>query len=108
MVTMNIYKQYAPIYRNATVLLRPRTPLKDMYLALDPGTKSTGAIPNGGTLGLANTTPDVDLSEILSSLDADTRNYLILLLLGRRAGVPRPGLTRRRRAPTRWPTCEAR
>ena len=34
---MNIYKQYAPIYRNATVLLRPRTPLKDMYLALDPG-----------------------------------------------------------------------
>ena len=25
-VKMNIYKQYAPIYTNATVLLRPRTP----------------------------------------------------------------------------------
>ena len=43
-VTMNIYKKYAPIYRDATVLLRPRTPLKDMYLALDPGTKAAGAV----------------------------------------------------------------
>ncbi len=39
-VTMNIYRKYAPIYRDATVLLRPRTPLKDMYLALDPGTRA--------------------------------------------------------------------
>ena len=44
-VTMDILKKYAPIYRNATVLLRPRTPLKDMYLALDPGTASA----RGGT-----------------------------------------------------------
>jgi phospholipid/cholesterol/gamma-HCH transport system substrate-binding protein len=82
LVTMNIYKQYAPIYRNATVLLRPRTPLKDMYLSLDPGTKSAGALAAGATLGIGSTQPDVDVSEILSSLDADTRNYLILLLSG--------------------------
>jgi phospholipid/cholesterol/gamma-HCH transport system substrate-binding protein len=81
-VTMNIYKKYAPIYRNATVLLRPRTPLKDMYLSLDPGTPSAGRVPAGGTLTTANTQPDVDVSEILGSLDADTRNYLILLLSG--------------------------
>lgn len=82
LVTMNIYKRYAPIYRDATVLLRPRTPLKDMYLSLDPGTAGAGAVPNGGLLGTANTQPDVDVSEILSSLDADARNYLILLLSG--------------------------
>jgi phospholipid/cholesterol/gamma-HCH transport system substrate-binding protein len=81
-LTMNIYKKYQPIYNDATVLLRPRTPLKDMYLALDPGTPSAGAVPQGGTLSAANTNPDVDVSEILSSLDADTRNYLILLLAG--------------------------
>jgi phospholipid/cholesterol/gamma-HCH transport system substrate-binding protein len=81
-VTMNIYPRYAPIYNNATVLLRPRTPLKDMYLSLDPGTRGAGRIPVGGTIGPANTEPDVDVSEILSSLDADTRNYLILLLEG--------------------------
>jgi phospholipid/cholesterol/gamma-HCH transport system substrate-binding protein len=92
-VTMNIYKKYAPIYRDATVLLRPRTPLKDMYLALDPGTRRAGAIPNGGTLGPANTEPDVDVSEILSSLDADTRNYLILLLSGGAGAFHDPGST---------------
>jgi phospholipid/cholesterol/gamma-HCH transport system substrate-binding protein len=81
-VTMNIYTRYAPIYRDATVLLRPRTPLKDMYLALDPGSRSSGAIPDGGLLTAAHTDPDVDLSQILSSLDTDTRNYLILLLSG--------------------------
>jgi phospholipid/cholesterol/gamma-HCH transport system substrate-binding protein len=81
-VTMNIYKKYAPIYKDATVLLRPRTPLKDMYLALDPGSKASGALPAGGELSAANTDPDVDVSEILSSLDSDTRNYLLLLLAG--------------------------
>ena len=46
-VTMNIYKKYQPIYRNATVLLRPRTPLKDMYLSLDPGTATRARSPTG-------------------------------------------------------------
>src|SRR5205085_7671462 len=81
-VKMNIYKRYEPIYRNATVLLRPRTPLKDMYLALDPGTKPTGAIPEGGTLSADATAPTVDLDQILASLDSDTRSYLLLLLGG--------------------------
>jgi phospholipid/cholesterol/gamma-HCH transport system substrate-binding protein len=81
-VTMNIFKKYQPIYRNASVLLRPRTPLKDMYLALDPGSKDAGAIPAGGQLGVANTDPDINVEEILSSLDVDTRNYLLLLLSG--------------------------
>lgn len=82
-VQMNIDKRYAHrVYRNATVLLRPRTPLKDMYLSLDPGTPSAGRLPAGSTLGTGQTNPDVDVSEILSSLDADTRNYLLLLLSG--------------------------
>ncbi len=81
-VTMNIFKQYEPIYRNATVLLRPRTPLKDMYLELDPGTRNAGAVPSGGTLAAGATNPDVDFSAILNSLDTDTRDYLLLLLSG--------------------------
>ncbi len=81
-VLMNIDKRYAPIYRDATVLLRPRTPLKDMYLALDPGTPAAGTIPNGGEVSAGATDPDVNFDEILSSLDSDTRNYLLLLLGG--------------------------
>jgi phospholipid/cholesterol/gamma-HCH transport system substrate-binding protein len=90
-VTMNLFKKYEPIYRDATVLLRPRTPLKDMYLSLDPGSRSAGAIPNNGLLGVANTSPDVDLDQILSSLDVDSRNYLLLLLSGGAQAFHDPG-----------------
>ncbi len=90
-VTMNIFKKYAPIYRDATVLLRPRTPLKDMYLALDPGTRAAGAVPSGGELSAASTAPDIDVDQILSSLDVDTRNYLLLLLSGGAQAFRDPG-----------------
>jgi phospholipid/cholesterol/gamma-HCH transport system substrate-binding protein len=90
-VTMNIFRRYAPIYRDATVLLRPRTPLKDMYLALDPGTQRAGALPDGATLSAAATSPTVDLDQILASLDADTRSYLLLLLSGGAQAFRDPG-----------------
>lgn len=90
-VTMNLFRRYAPIYRNATVLLRPRTPLKDMYLSLDPGSAGAGRVPNGGTLPVAATQPDIDVDQILSSLDADTRTYLLLLLSGGATAFNGPG-----------------
>jgi phospholipid/cholesterol/gamma-HCH transport system substrate-binding protein len=90
-VTMNIFKKYAPIYRDATVLLRPRTPLKDMYLSMDPGTKQAGTIPAGGELPVANTEPDIDVDQILGALDVDTRNYLLLLLSGGSQAFHDPG-----------------
>jgi phospholipid/cholesterol/gamma-HCH transport system substrate-binding protein len=92
-VKMNIFKHYQPIYRNATVLLRPRTPLKDMYLSLDPGTPSAGAVPDGGQLASGSTSPDINLDQILSSLDADTRSYLLLLLSGGAQAFQDPGTT---------------
>jgi phospholipid/cholesterol/gamma-HCH transport system substrate-binding protein len=49
-VSVNMDKKYAPVYRNAHVLLRPKTGLKDMYLALDPGSKDSGSLPSGGTI----------------------------------------------------------
>jgi phospholipid/cholesterol/gamma-HCH transport system substrate-binding protein len=79
-VTFGIDPKYLPIYRNATILLRPRTGLNDMFFQLDPGSKSAGEIPDGGTVPLANTAPDVNLDEILSTLDTDTRAYLRILL----------------------------
>ncbi|MGA2926655.1 MAG: MlaD family protein [Solirubrobacteraceae bacterium] len=90
-VTMDIDKRYAPIYRDATVLLRPRTPLKDMYLSLDPGDRSAGPIPDGGTLPVAATSPDVDFDQILGSLDADAREYLLLALSGGAQALHDPG-----------------
>jgi phospholipid/cholesterol/gamma-HCH transport system substrate-binding protein len=79
-VQMNIQEKYKPIYRDAKLLLRPKTGLKDMYVEMDPGSRSAGAVPNGSTLPVSNTAPDVNLDEILSNLDADTRSYLQILL----------------------------
>ena len=79
-VQMQIRNKYAPIYRDATVLLRPKTGLKDMILALDPGTRSAGELPEGGRVRVANTLPDVNADQVLATLDADTRDYLRILL----------------------------
>jgi phospholipid/cholesterol/gamma-HCH transport system substrate-binding protein len=79
-VTMQIQDKYKPIYRDASVLMRPKTGLKDMYLALDPGTKQSGAVPEGGRVKVSNTLPDVNADEVLAQLDADTRAYLEILL----------------------------
>jgi phospholipid/cholesterol/gamma-HCH transport system substrate-binding protein len=79
-VEMQIKDEYRPIYRDASVLLRPKTGLKDMYLALDPGNRSAGALPEGGQVRVANTLPDVNSDEFLAELDSDTRAYLQILL----------------------------
>jgi phospholipid/cholesterol/gamma-HCH transport system substrate-binding protein len=79
-VNMQIKEEYEPIYRDATILLRPKTGLKDMFLALDPGTKAAGELPEGGRVEVANTLSDVNADEVLAQLDGDTRAYLRILL----------------------------
>jgi phospholipid/cholesterol/gamma-HCH transport system substrate-binding protein len=79
-VTMDVENKYAPlIHRNATLLLRPRTGLQDMTLELDPGTGTT-SVPEGWTVPLANTQPNVQPDQILATLDGDTRSFLQLLV----------------------------
>jgi len=90
-VTFGIDRSYLPIYKDATILLRPRTGLKDMFFQLDPGTKTAGAIPDGGMVPAKNTAPDVNLDEILSALDADNQAYLRLLLIGGGQGLKGQG-----------------
>jgi phospholipid/cholesterol/gamma-HCH transport system substrate-binding protein len=79
-LTLLIKRRYAPVYRDASALLRPKTALKDMTVELDRGTPAAGEIPDNGTLSIAATAPDINLDEILSSLDGDTRDYLVVLL----------------------------
>jgi phospholipid/cholesterol/gamma-HCH transport system substrate-binding protein len=78
-VELKIQDKYKPIYRDARMLLRPKTGLKDMFVELDPGTQAAGELPEGGRVELAQTRPDVNPDEILAQLDKDTRSYLVLL-----------------------------
>jgi phospholipid/cholesterol/gamma-HCH transport system substrate-binding protein len=85
-VTLELKKKYRDyIKRDATVLLRTKTGLKDMFVEVDPGTGEP--IPEGGRVPVNNTAPDVDPDEILSALDTDTRDYLKLLVSGAGKGL---------------------
>ena len=46
-VEMKIQPEHAPVYKDATILLRPKTGLKDMYLELDPGTQERRRVRRG-------------------------------------------------------------
>jgi phospholipid/cholesterol/gamma-HCH transport system substrate-binding protein len=78
-VELKIQDEHKPIYRDAKMLLRPKTGLKDMFVELDPGTQAAGELPEGGRIELAQTRPDVNPDEILAQLDGDTRAYLMIL-----------------------------
>lgn len=79
-IGMKIERRYDRIYKDASVLLRPKTGLKDMVAQLTPGTPEAGRIEEGGVIPVSQTLPDVNLDEILAALDTDTRDYLVLLL----------------------------
>lgn len=81
-VTARIERQYGPVYRNAHMLLRPRTAAKDQTMALDPGTEDAGPVTDGGLLPMSSTAPDVNTDEVFAILDGDTRNYLKLMVQG--------------------------
>jgi phospholipid/cholesterol/gamma-HCH transport system substrate-binding protein len=86
-VTMTIDRKFLPIYRNATVLLRPKTGLKDMFMEMDPGDRSAGEFGEGDMIPITNTLPDINLDEVLEALDTDTQAYLRMLLVGGGEGL---------------------
>lgn len=80
-VSMSIDNKYAPlIHDNASLLLRPKTGLNDMVVEVDPGTTTAPEMRENATVPLASTQPQVNPDEILASLDADTQQFLKLLL----------------------------
>lgn len=80
-VTVKIQRQYAKrIHTDATAALRPRTLLNDMIIELDPGTKGAPVLKPGGNIPAERTMTQVEFDELLSEFDADTRQYLAILL----------------------------
>jgi phospholipid/cholesterol/gamma-HCH transport system substrate-binding protein len=91
-VDLEIEPRFKDVVReDATALLRPRTGLKDMFIQVDPGSESAPPAREGFTIPVARTMTDVDLDEILSALDADTRSYIQLLVDGAGKGLKERG-----------------
>lgn len=86
-VTMKIRKKYTPIYNDATILVRPKTGLNDIVLELTPGSRTSGELREKSAIPVSQTLENVNLDEVLASLDGDTRQYLQLLIGGAGQGL---------------------
>jgi virulence factor Mce-like protein len=105
LVTMEIQRGQLPhVYANASAVLQPITPLMDMEIELDPGTRSTGVLPANRAIDVAQTTAPVPLSDLLSSLDGDTREFLTSLIASLGEGLDGRGAEVRRMLAALGPT----
>jgi len=70
-----------PIHRDATLKIRPRLFLEgNFYVDLKPGSPSAPELRDGGTIPLASTATPVQLDQVLSALNQDTRDSMRTLV----------------------------
>jgi phospholipid/cholesterol/gamma-HCH transport system substrate-binding protein len=74
------------LHPDASFLLRPKTSLNDMVVEVEPGS-GKGEVKPGTQFNLSQTEPNTNLDAFLASLDADTRQYIQLLVAGGAQGV---------------------
>lgn len=80
-----------PIYQNATVVMRPTTPLNTMYIELEPGGPPAPEEPDYGVLPLANSQSPVEIDQPLGHLDENTREAARALLSQADTALARAG-----------------
>lgn len=69
-------RDQAPIYKDARLLVRTKTLVGENYIDLDPGTPAAGEVPKGAILPVRNAEEAVQLDQILSSFDEETRKSI--------------------------------
>lgn len=76
-VTMEISDSGLPIHRDATAKIRPRIFLEgNFFVDLRPGTPGSPHVPDGGTIPVAQTSTPVQLDQLLTALQSDSREDL--------------------------------
>ncbi|HEV3056083.1 MAG TPA: MlaD family protein [Solirubrobacteraceae bacterium] len=70
----------ARLYKDASAVLVPNTPLKDMEVDIAPGSRTAGVLPDGATIPVSQTTSPTDSDELLDALDTDTRTWFTSLI----------------------------
>ena len=82
-VTMEIQDKGLPIHKDATLKIRPRIFLEgNFFVDLSPGTPGAPTIGDGDTLPITQTATPVQLDQVLTALQSDTRQELQAALAG--------------------------
>jgi phospholipid/cholesterol/gamma-HCH transport system substrate-binding protein len=72
-VQLQLNSNFAPIYNNATVLIRQKTLVGENYVEVNRGTAGSGELADGGTLPLAHDLEAVPVDDILNALTPPVR-----------------------------------
>jgi phospholipid/cholesterol/gamma-HCH transport system substrate-binding protein len=97
LVTLEIQRHQLPrLYQNATAVLEPITPLNDMQINLTPGAPPAAPLAPGDTITVGQTNAPVPLSDLLSTLDGDTRTFFTSLIASLDQGTAGRGPDMRR------------
>ena len=76
-VTVRIEDDGRPIHRDAQVKIRPRMFLEgNWFLEMSPGSDATPELEDGGTIPVSQTSSPVQLGQVLSILESDTRENI--------------------------------
>jgi len=82
-VTMAIDESGLPLHEDATAKIRPRIFLEgNFFVDLRPGTPGSPELDDGGTIAVTQTATPVQLDEVLTALQSDTRQDLRDVLQG--------------------------
>ena len=80
-VEMEVSDEGLPIHKDATAKIRPRIFLEgNFFVELSPGTPGSPVLEDGDTIRVTQTSTPVQLDEVLTALQSDTREDLKTLL----------------------------
>ena len=83
LVTMEIEEDGRPIHKDATIKIRPRLFLEgNFYLDMQQGRPGSGEVADGGMIPVGQTSRPVQLDQVLTALQSDTRESLQETLQG--------------------------
>jgi phospholipid/cholesterol/gamma-HCH transport system substrate-binding protein len=95
LVTMEIEDKGLPLHKDMTLKIRPKLFLEgNFFVQMSPGSPSADDLKSGSTVAVTQTSTAVQIDQVLTSLQSDTRTDLQKLLKGYGDaidGKPRPG-----------------
>jgi phospholipid/cholesterol/gamma-HCH transport system substrate-binding protein len=77
---MELTPPFGTIYDNATAVLRPKNPLNDMSITINPGGPPGRPLASGGLIPVSNTRRPIQIEEALDHLDVRTQNAVNYLM----------------------------